>query len=106
MSIPGLQLRNGLLELLCKLPTAEICKVGHEDDGASRLWCRLQCGSRMLVPVPSAQCMGTASTKSRLFNFSSGSASSGLNVLTSQREAIAVETPVLACCTEHPSSAR
>ena len=52
MSIPGVQLRDALLQLLCKLPAAEICKVGHEYDGASCLWSRLQCRGRTLVQVP------------------------------------------------------
>ena len=75
MSVPGLQLRNGILELLCKLPAAEICKVGHENDGASCLWSRLQCRGRMLMQVPYAQCMGN-STKDKKFYCSYGKASS------------------------------
>ena len=74
MSVPGLQLGDSLLELLCKLPAAEICKVGHEDDGASCLWSRLQCRGRKLVHVPYAQCMGTVCTENRDIHSSYGKA--------------------------------
>ena len=70
MSVPGLQLRNGLLELLCELPAAEVSKVGHESDGANCLWSRLQCRGRMLVQVPYAQCMGTVCTVNKFFQSS------------------------------------